>query len=236
LKFTPKLTVTTKRRASRQNGQSLAFRIAYPKGAMGSQAWFNEARFELPKQLPARLPTLHQACLAATFAHDRAACPAHSIIGHAVVHTPILPVALEGPVYFVSYGGAAFPDAVLVLDGDGIRIELHGNTFIDHKTGVTSATFRNTPDTPFESIEVTLPAGPYSEFGANLPHESYDFCGRNLIMPTLFKASNGLEIKQNTKVSVTGCPKAKKHKKAHKSRHHGKKASTRANATRRSHR
>jgi hypothetical protein len=28
-------------------------------------------------------------------------------------------------------------------------------------------------------------------------------------MPTFFKASNGLEIHQNTPVTVTGCPKAK---------------------------
>ena len=70
------------------------------------------------------------------------------MIGHALVHTQVLPVPLEGPVYFVSYGGAKFPDAVLVLDGYGVHIELHGETFI--KNGVTSATFRNTPDVPFE--------------------------------------------------------------------------------------
>jgi hypothetical protein len=29
-------------------------------------------------------------------------------------------------------------------------------------------------------------------------------------MPTLFKAQNGLEIHQNTPITVTGCPKAKK--------------------------
>jgi len=31
-----------------------------------------------------------------------------------------------------------------------------------------------------------------------------------LVMPTLFKAQNGLEIHQNTPITVTGCPKAKK--------------------------
>jgi hypothetical protein len=112
-------------------------------------------------------------------------------------------------VYFVSYGGAAFPDAVLVLKGSGVTIELHGNTFIDGKTGVTSATFHNTPDTPFESIEVNIPTGPYSEFGANLPAKANgSFCGQKLIMPTLFKAQNGLEIHQNTPITITGCPKA----------------------------
>jgi hypothetical protein len=210
LTFKPTFSVITKGHASRNEGASLTFKLGYPKNAMGSQSWFNEARFDIPKQLPARLSTIQQACLAATFEKDRAACPKHSIIGHALVHTPVLPVPLEGPVYFVSYGGAKFPDAVVVLDGDNVHVELHGNTFINGKTGVTSATFKALPDVPFESIEVSLPTGPYSEFGANLPTKAKDsFCGQKLTMPTYFKAQNGLELKQNTKLAVTGCPKAK---------------------------
>ena len=206
LKFTPKLSVTTGAKGSRSKGASLKFKISYPKGAFGTQSWFNEAKFNLPRQLPARLSTIQKACLAATFEKDRAACPAHSIIGKAVVHTPVLPVPLEGSVYFVSYGGARFPDAVLALHGYGLNIELHGETFINGKTGVTSATFRNLPDVPFEAIEVTLPAGEYSEFGANLPNNAHQsFCHQKLILPTLFKASNGQEIHQNTPVTPTGC-------------------------------
>jgi hypothetical protein len=214
LVFKPSFSVTTKARASRSTGSSLTFKIGYPKNAMGSQAWFNEARFDIPKQLPARLTTIQQACLAATFEHERSKCPKYSIIGHALVHTPILPVPLEGPVYFVSYGGAKFPDAVVVLDGDNVHVELRGNTFINGKTGVTSATFKALPDVPFESIEVSLPTGEYSEFGANLPAKAKNsFCGQKLTMPTYFKAQNGLEIKQNTKLTVAGCPKGKPTKK-----------------------
>jgi hypothetical protein len=216
LQFKPKFTTATKARASKANGASLSFKISYPKGAMGSDAWFNEAQFDIPRQLPARLSTLQQSCLAATFETNRAACPKASVIGHAVVHTPVLPVPLEGSVYFVSYGSAKFPDAVLDLHGDNVHVELHGETFIS-KTSVTSATFRNTPDVPFESIEVTVPMGTYSEFGANLPaKDNYDFCGQKLKMPTFFKAQNGLEIHQETPVTVSGCPKAKKAKTAAK--------------------
>lgn len=209
LKFTPKLAVSAARQSSKVDGASLFFKISYPHGAQGSQSWFSEAKFDLPKQLPARLTTIQKACLAATFEANPAACPAHSLIGHAVVHTEVLPAPLEGPVYFVSYGGAKFPEAVLVLQGDGVTVDLHGETFIAGKTGVTSATFRNTPDTPFESIEVTIPAGPFSEFGANLPASAKgSFCGQNLKMPTLFKAQNGLEIHEDTPITVTGCAKA----------------------------
>ena len=221
LKFTPKISVTTAAKTSKVNGSSLHFKIAYPKGAMGSQSWFNEAKFDLPKQLPARLTTIQKACLASVFEANPSACPAASRIGHAVVHTQVLPVPLEGPVYFVSHGGAKFPDAVLVLKGYGVSVNLVGETFIS-KTGLTSATFRDAPDVPFESIEVTIPSGPFSEFGANLPAKAKgSFCGQKLIMPTFFKAQNGLQIKQTTKLAVTGCPKAKK--KHHARRHKGRK-------------
>jgi hypothetical protein len=207
LKFAPTAAVATGAKASKANGASLSFKIAYPKGALGTQSWFNEAKFTVPKQLPAELKTIQHACDSKTFEGDRAACPAASKIGTVTVHTPVLPVPLTGPVYFVSYGGAKFPEAVLVLDGDGVHIELHGETLI--AKGITSATFRNTPDVPFESIEVNLPTGPFSEFGANLPHHSYDFCGQKLAMPTFFKAQNGLQVSRNTSVTITGCPKHK---------------------------
>jgi hypothetical protein len=210
LKFEPKVAVATGGKASKANGASLHFDISYPKGAQGSEPWFSEAKFSLPKQLPARLTTLQQACLAATFEANPAACPAHALIGHAVVHTQVLPVPLEGPVYFVSYGGAKFPEAVIVLHGYGVTVDLHGETFISN-AGVTSATFRNTPDVPFESIEVSIPMGPYSEFGANLPpKDSYSFCGQKLVMPTLFKAQNGLEFHKETPIGITGCAKTSK--------------------------
>jgi len=211
LKFQPQISVATAGKTSKANGAGLRFLISYPKGTQqGVQSWFNEAKFDLPKQLPARLTTIQKACLAATFETNRGACPAASEIGHAIVHTPVLPVPLEGPVYFVSYGGAKFPDAVLALKGDGVTVDLHGETFINGKTGVTSATFRNTPDTPFESIEVSIPTGPFSEFGANLPASAHgSFCGQNLKMPTLFKASNGLQINEQVPIAVTGCAKPK---------------------------
>jgi hypothetical protein len=204
LTFTPKVAVATGAKASRPTGASLSFKISYPKGAFGSQAWFKEAKFTVPKQLPARLSTLHQACLAKVFETERQNCPKHSRIGTAIVHTQVLPVPLEGPVYFVSNAGLAFPNVVMDLRGDGVHVELVGNTLI--RNGVTSATFPNTPDVPFENIEVTLPTGEYSEFGANLPHESLDFCGQKLTVPTELRAQNGLEIHQNTPVAVNGCP------------------------------
>jgi hypothetical protein len=225
LKFTPKIAVSTGGHASKLDGASLAFKISYPAGALGTQSWFKETKFDIPKQLPARLETLQRSCLAKVFEANPAGCPPAATIGHATVHTPLLPVPLAGPVYFVSYGGAKFPEAVIVLQGDGVTFDLHGETFINKKTGVTSATFRNTPDVPFENIEVTIPTGRYSEFGANVPAKDYySLCGQKLTMPTLLKAQNGLQINQNTPITITGCtkPKPKKHSKHSKPKKHAK--------------
>jgi hypothetical protein len=216
LKFKPKVTVSAAGKASKADGASLNFKFAYPKGAMGSDAWFRSAKLEIPKQLPARLTTLQQACLVATFEKNPAACPAHSLVGYARVHTPVLPVALSGPIYLVSYGATKLPDVVVVLQGEGVTVELSGETHIDHKTGVTSETFPYVPDVPFESFEASLPTGPYSQFGVNLPHSSYDFCGRKLKMPVFLKAANALELHESVAVKITGCAVAKKAHKASK--------------------
>jgi hypothetical protein len=121
------------------------------------------------------------------------------MVGHAVVHTQVLPVPLEGPVYFVSYGGEAFPDVEMVLQGCGVTIDLVGNTDIKH--GITSSTFKTVPDAPVSSFEVNLPEGKYSALAAN-----GNLCKQKLTMPTELKAQNGAEIKQNTEIEVTGCP------------------------------
>jgi hypothetical protein len=109
-------------------------------------------------------------------------------------------------VYFVSYGSAKFPDAVMVLKGDNVTIDLTGETLI--KAGVTSVTFPAIPGVPFETAEVTLPTGEYSEFGANIGLGNYDFCGQHLTMPTEFKGQNGLEVREETPITITGCAPA----------------------------
>jgi hypothetical protein len=38
-------------------------------------------------------------------------------VGRAEALTPILPVTLEGPLYFVSNGGEAFPSLTMVFRG-----------------------------------------------------------------------------------------------------------------------
>jgi hypothetical protein len=209
LQFRPGFAASTAGRAGKAGGASLHVNLTYPNAPQGTYANIKSIKVDLPKQLPARLTTLQKACLAATFEANPASCPAPSIVGTVVVHTPILNSPLAGPVYLVSHGNEAFPDVVMVLQGEGITLSLVGNT--DVKKGITSNTFKTIPDAPVTSVELTLPQGPYSVLATNLPERArYNFCGQTLAMPTAITAQNGAVLKQSTKVTTTGCPKPKK--------------------------
>ncbi len=231
LKFEPKFSVSTSAKTSRADGASLTAKLAIP-GALGSQANISRVKVELPERLPSRLPTLQKACTAAQFDTNPAGCPPASIIGHAKAITPILPVPLEGPAYFVSHGGEGWPSLVVVLQGYGVTIDLVGTTFIS-KAGVTSTTFKTVPDEPVTGFELTLPEGPYSALTAlgnlctatktvtvkkkvtvkvhgrkkTITRKVKQTESATLQMPTEFVAQNGAEIKQTTPITVTGCPK-----------------------------
>jgi len=202
LKFEPKFSASTSRKTSKADGASLTAKVAYPSGTQGIYADIAKVKVELPKQLPSRLTTLQKACTDAQFNANPANCPSESKIGYATVKTPILPGGLQGPAIFVSHGGEAFPSLEVVLQGDGVTIDLVGTTFIS-KSGITSTTFKTVPDSPFSTFELTLPEGPYSALAAN-----GNLCTQILVMPNEFIAQNGLAIHQSTTISVTGCKPA----------------------------
>jgi hypothetical protein len=254
LGFSPDFKASTSGRTSKAKGASLDVKVQYPStppggGRVTSQANIASVKVELPKQLPSRLTTLQKACTAAQFASNPAGCPAASIVGHAVVYTPVLPVPLEGPAYFVSNGGEAFPNLIMVLQGYGVTVELVGDTFIN-KQGITSSTFKSTPDVPFSSFELNLPEGPFSALAANanlcaptkaktvkkrvtirrrgrtvhLVRKVKQLVPESLLMPTTIIGQNGAEIHQSTKISVEGCTRKKTTKKKVKGRvRHGRK-------------
>ena len=210
LAFKPTFKVSTSGKTSRANGASLDVTLAYPKAPLGTQANIRSVKVDLPKQLPSRLNTLQKACPDKVFESNPAACPEASRVGMAKAVTPILPVPLTGPAYFVSHGGAKFPELIIVLQGYGVTVDLHGETFIS-KAGITSSTFRSVPDVPVGTFELDLPQGPFSALAA-----IGDLCKTKLKMPTAFTAANGASIHQNTPITVTGCPKHKTKKAKHK--------------------
>jgi hypothetical protein len=237
LKFEPKFSVSTSGITSKADGASLRTRLSFPNVPQGTDADIAKVKVELPVQLPSRLTTLQRACTAAQFDADPAGCPTASVVGHAVLRTQLLPVPLEGPAYFVSNGGQAFPNLIMVLQGYGVRVDLVGDTFIS-KTGVTSSTFSTNPDVPFTSIELMLPEQANSALAANtnlcaltksvtvqrkltievrrdgrprkrvLSRKVTEQVPAGLVMPTEMIGQNGRELRQDTPIAVTGCKAA----------------------------
>ena len=143
LAFKPSFGASTGAKTSRANGASLVTKLNFhPKGL---EANVKSVVVALPKALPSRTSTLNHACREAVFNANPSNGPSNSKVGTARVKTPVLPAQLSGPAYFVSHGGAKFPDLDLVLDGNGVRIILVGNTFINEKTNVTTTTFATLP-------------------------------------------------------------------------------------------
>jgi hypothetical protein len=247
LEFKPQFKVTTSGHTSRAGGASLDAKVSYPPFKAGSEANIARVKVDLPKQLPSRLTTLQKACTAAQFNANPAGCPPASVVGIVRASTPLLPVGLEGPVYFVSHGGEAFPSLIVVLQGDGVRVDLTGSTFIS-KQGITSSTFKTVPDVPINSFEIYLPEGKFSALAANgnlcaltstttakrkltrrvHGHTIHQTIKTKLTkpatlnMPTQFIAQNGATINQNTPIQVTGCTKPKTKAKANAKARRGK--------------
>jgi hypothetical protein len=217
LKFKPTFKVSTSAHTSRLRGASLHVTLSLPNQVgQGTETNVQKVKVSLPKQLPTPLKTLQKACTETVFAENPAHCPEASKVGEAKVSTPVLPGGLTGTAYFVSHGGAKYPELIIVLTGEnGLTIQIHSETFIS-KQGITTATFNAAPDQPFTSFELTLPQRQYPALTAN-----GDLCNGTLTMPTEMVGQNGIVIKQATKIAVTGCPKKTTHKK-HKSKKHPK--------------
>jgi hypothetical protein len=69
------------------------------------------------------------------------------------------------------------------------------------------------PDAPVSTFELSVPeqtnsllASPESAHGS--------ICGKTLVMPTTITGQNGAQVKQNTKIAVTGCTTTKSKPKA----------------------
>ena len=195
LAFKPSFKTATSAKTSKLSGASLQVSLTQPAHEANIKSVF----VELPKQLPSRLTTLQKACPEATFAANPVNCRAlGSEVGSATVVTPVLPGQLSGSAYLVSHGGEAFPDLDIVLEGDGVKVILTGNTKITK--GITSSTFAAIPDVPVTSFVLNLPVGPHSALTA-----IGGLCLKPLLMPTTITAQSGAQVKQNTRISVSSC-------------------------------
>jgi hypothetical protein len=213
LALAPKLTASTRANGELLgHGASLHLVITTPPAG---QANMRSLKLDLPQRLPARLETTQRACPEKTFDQNPAACPKASVVGSASVRTPILATTMTGPAYLVSKTGAgathpgesktekeeaAFPDLVLVLQGQGVRIDLTGGLFVS-TNNITSVAFRSIPDVPIRRLDLYLPEGKTSILAA-----SSGLCTKKpLRMTTAIVAQDGARAKATVRVSVEGC-------------------------------
>ena len=249
LAFKPGFKVTTAGKTSKALGAGLRVHLATKEGPGGGhEANIAKVDVQLPAVLPARLTTLQKACTEHQFAANPAGCPEASFVGTVIAHTPILANPLSGPAILVSHGGQAFPDLVLVLQGEGVRLNITGHTQI--KKGITYSHFDTVPDAPVSSFDLNLPQGPHSVLAANanlcagaktvttkrrvtrrvhghnrkVTVKSTRTVAASLLMPTTMTAQNGAVIHQSTKIAVIGCPGRKASRKARRSSAHAKHA------------
>jgi hypothetical protein len=214
LPFSPKVTALT-RANGEFSGHGASLHIVVKN--TGGQANVRALKVDLPQRLPARLETIQHACPESAFDANPAACPNASVVGSAVVQTAILSTAMTGPAYLVARNGtttspagastaaedeAAFPDLVLVLQGQGVRIDLTGGLYVNEKN-ITSATFRELPDIPIGRLDLILPEGPRSILAA-----SSGLCTKKpLTMTSAIDGQNGAWLKPTVTVAVEGCKK-----------------------------
>jgi hypothetical protein len=103
---------------------------------------------------------------------------------------------------------ASFPDLVLVLQAQGVRINLTGGIYVSEKN-ITSVTFRSIPDVPIRRLDLILPEGKTSILAA-----SAGLCTKKpLTMFTAITGQNGARLKPTVKVAVEGCKKHKQPKR-----------------------
>lgn len=212
LGFAPKLSASTSAAASLGGGASLDLRLSQDAGPDSGQANLARLRVALPRALPTRLTALQSACRAAVFAADAAACPPASLIGVARASTPLIAGRLAGPVYLVAHGRGRLPAPTVVLEGQGMRLDLAGSTAIE-RSGRTAIEFASLPDLPLRAVELYLPRGAHSALGASGSLCAAASAAHALPLPLELAAHNGLVVHRTATIAVRGCPQGPRHKK-----------------------
>jgi hypothetical protein len=203
LAFAPRLTASTQAKAS-AGGNGARLDLTIINHTAVPVAGIRSSTVTLPSQLRPRLTTIEQACPSATFFGNRSDCAPGSHVGIVTVHTPTLSSALTGPIYLVSRGGRTYPELILILQGEGLTVEIDGKLSIS-KSGTITAGFTELPDVPISSFYIQLPSGLHSMLGATA-----SLCSGKLLLPYTLVGQNGAKIHQVARASVNGCHRHRK--------------------------
>jgi hypothetical protein len=205
LPFSASVTASVPAKVSRRGGAGLNIAIGRPSGRLANMG---SVRIVLPRQLSARLSTIRHSCSQLVFARDPASCPLRSRIGSVAARTGVLGSPLSGPIYLLSNGTKARPAIAMVMQGEGVVLELTGELRISH--GRVSFTIRNVPDAPISALTVALPGGPGSVLGDNtLGGVQGSLCGRKMVLEASITGQNGASVARSPRIAISGCRKSR---------------------------
>jgi hypothetical protein len=180
LVFKPSLSLRLRGGIKRASHPALSATVKMPVGG----ANIAKASVALPHSEFLDQGHIRTVCTRVQFAAK--ACPAGSIYGHAVAHTPLFDFPLEGPVYLRSSDNE-LPDVVAALHGPPsmpIEIDLDGR--VDSVNGGIRNSFELVPDAPVSSFTLSLQGG---EKG--LLQNSTNICAKTNRATAKFTGQNG---------------------------------------------
>ncbi|HTT95498.1 MAG TPA: hypothetical protein VMF55_12560, partial [Solirubrobacterales bacterium] len=170
LAFAPGAEVApTSRAADSPSGLSVDINIPQSKEPKGlSSSDVREVKMTLPQGMSVSSASASGlgACSLAEIDFSSIAeptCPATSKIGSVTIDTPLLSEPLEGSVILATQNENPFNSLLalyIAVKGPGFWIKLPGKVDTDPQTGQLTVTFSNTPQFPFERLQVHLIEGP----------------------------------------------------------------------------
>jgi hypothetical protein len=232
LSFKPRMTLRVGARRHTKGGVTtpLSVNLAMTPGQANNRV----VTVKLPRTLNAQLDvvSVRNACSPDQYAVDR--CPQQ--VGTATAVTPLLRDPLLGRVFLVRNPGRRLPDMMVRLRGQGdeslVDIDLTGKITIP-KDLTLKTTFDTVPDVPITSFRLNLVSGRNAPVGA-----VENLCtarARKASVATLaFTGQSGKKVRSKRKMTVVGCAKTIKPKRARRStaRHSKKHKVTRASSRR----
>jgi len=195
--FAPHLTATMGAAGATAKNSHIPFEATITQ-APGESSQLSTA-VTLPASLSSGVSAISTLCTADQLA--AAACPAASRLGTATIASPLLPTAVQGPVFAVLRPGQL--PGVGVEFGGVLPFVLGGNSAL--AGGRLQNVFTGLPDVPLTSFSLAIDGGPHGLLVA-----TRDICtGPAPTVDGAFTAQSGASANLSAPVTVQGCGPAR---------------------------
>ena len=195
--FAPHLTATMGAPGATAKNSHVPF-VATITQAPGESSQLSTA-VTLPASLSSGVSAISTLCTADQLA--AAACPAASRLGTATIASPLLPTAVQGPVFAILRPGGL--PGVGVEFGGVLPFVLGGNSALPG--GRLQNVFTGLPDVPLTSFSLAIDGGPHGLLVA-----TRDICtGPAPTVEGAFTAQSGASANLSAPVTVQGCGPAR---------------------------